>query len=428
MNLLMIALSLNPDLLRTPKEMGLRVILAARELPSDRTLVDIHLDVDEFDEEAVLRAVRRYLDDGGAIDAVACFDEGCLHVASRIAMELGLPGNSPESVRAMRDKHLCGMLLERAGVPGPKTRLASDIAQARSAAAEIGYPLVVKPQSGAMSQGVMKADNEAELHAAFEVVRGVYQAEGFRDGPYHVDNVGKYSFHPEMRGVVLQEYLHGPEVAIDLVYGDGLYLPLAIHDKPRPFTHHFIEGTYVTPSSLPDEVQRRVTDVAIAALKALGATVGGAHIELRVTDDGPKIIEVNGRLGGTSAFVQESIQASVGVWGPREYLQAVLGKRPGGPDRAPRPAGFTPVLAERSGQIAGFRGADEVVKIPGVKAVRWMNKPGDHVVIDYPANPVSCFALVLSAGETREIVLNALAQAEKTLQPIYSDESEGASL
>ena len=423
MNVLMIAPSLNPDLLRTPRQMGLGLILAAREMPPGADMVDVHLPVDEFDEDAVLKTVRNFLARGGTVDAVACFHEGCLHVAARVAAELGLPGNSAEAVRAMRDKHLCGVLLEQHGVPGPRTRLATDLDGLRRQAAEIGYPVVVKPQSSAMSQGVMKVDNEEGLAAAFQVVQRVYEAPGFQDGPYSVGNIGRIYIHPDMRGMVVQEYLTGPEVAVDLVYGAGVYAPLAIHDKPLPFRNHFIEGTYVTPSSLPEPVQRQVVDVAIAALTALDATVGAAHVELRVTAEGPKIIEVNGRLGGTSAFVQESIRESVGVWGPAEYLQVVLGGPPS-PAHAhpPRPAGFTPLLAERSGEIAGFHGAAEAAGIPGVRAIRWMNKPGDHVVIAYPANPISCFALVLSTGETREDVLRALAIAGETLHPLYADQ------
>lgn len=420
--LLMIASSQNPDLLRTPRALGLRLLLAAGKAPEDTDLYDEHLPVNEFDEEAVLAAVRAHLAAGGAVDAVACFHEGCLHVAAAVAEELGLPGNPVQAVWNMRDKYRCAGVLRDAGVPSPETRLVTDPRSASEAAEQIGFPLVVKPQSSAMSQGVVKVNDLSELDQAISLIDTVYTSDGFSDGRYRVDNIGKIYIHPRLRGIVLQEYLPGPEIAVDVVYGDGVYRPLVIHDKPLPFVHHFIEGAYVTPSELDADVQARVLDVTVRALRALGATAGGAHVELRVTPDGPKILEVNGRLGGTTAFVQESIHASVGVWGPREYLRAVLGERPDGPTHDPRPAGFTALLAPRTGEIAAFHGAQEVLQIPGIQAVRWMNKPGDHVVIDYPANPVSCFALVLATGQTRADVLAALVEADRTLRPVYADE------
>ncbi|MFG2463445.1 ATP-grasp domain-containing protein [Streptomyces sp. NPDC048523] len=421
--LLMIAASLNPDLLRTPHEMGLEVVLTAAVAPADDSLYDVHLAVDELDEEAVLAAVRDYLGHGGRIDAVATFHEGALHVAARVAAELGLPGNSPEAVRAMRDKFLTGQRLTEAGVATPGTRVANVFSEAQAAAAELGFPLVLKPQASAASQGVTKVANETELKAAFDNITGLYEPEAFHDGGYSVPNVAHIYAYPQAQGVLIQEYVSGEEFAVDMVYGDGEYRLLAIHDKPYPFAEpHFIEGAYATPSVLSESEQTLLVDTAVAALKALGATVGGAHVELRLTDEGPKIIEVNGRLGGTTAFVQESIRESTGVWGPREYLRAVLGEPLEFATKAqPTPAGFAPLLANRSGEIARFAGVDEVMDVPGVIGVRWMAKPGDQVVIKYPENPVSCYALILARGETREQVLSALEGAEKVLEPVYTD-------
>lgn len=421
--LLMIAASQNLDLLRTPHELGLRMVLAAPTPPADESLYDVHLAVDPSDEEAVLAAVRDHLAEGGRIDAVATFHEGALHVAAGVAAELGLPGNSPTAVRAMRDKFVTGEQLTRAGVPCPTTRVATTFAEARAAAAEIGYPLVLKPQASASSQGVTKVADEVELRAAFENISALYDPEEFHDGDYSVPNVARIYGYPEARGVLVQEYLAGDEFAVDLVYGGGTYRVLAIHDKPYPFAEpHFIEGAYVTPSALPPDEQTRLVDTAVAALEALGASVGGAHVELRLTAQGPKIIEVNGRLGGTTAFVQESIRESTGVWGPREYLRAVLGETPDFTGRdTPTPAGFIPLLAERSGELAGFTGAAEVEQVAGVIGVRWMAAPGDHVVIKYPENPVSCFALILARGETRDDVLAALETADKVLKPVYAE-------
>ena len=42
-------------------------------------------------------------------------------------------------------------------------------------------------------------------------------------------------------------------------------------------------------------------DIASMAIKALGVRVGFLHTEIKLTPDGPRIIEVNGRLGGSVA-------------------------------------------------------------------------------------------------------------------------------
>jgi biotin carboxylase len=416
--LLLVASSANPDLLRTPRDLGLSIVIAAKNPPADTDLYDVHLSVDEMSEEAVAQAVSAFVASGRRIDAVACFHEGSLRAAARVAADLGLPGNTPEAVMNMRDKAQTIDVLTAAGIGCPRSRLVTSADEAVAAAAEFGLPVVVKPQSSASSQGVTKAKDEGALRHAYEMVAGIHKRTEFRQGEYAVRNISTVYMDPERRGVLVQELLSGPEFALDFVYADGEFFLLGIHDKPSEWEGDaFIETVYITPSGLDSSRQQLIVDTAVRGLRAVGATTGGAHVEIRLTEDGPKIIEINGRLGGTTAYVQESIQASTGVWGPREYLRAVLGERP---QVAPAKenAGFVALLAGRTGRIAGFQGASEVLAIPGVKGIRWLSKPGDDVVIEYPANPVSCFALALATGQTRQEVLQALALAEQTLVPV----------
>jgi biotin carboxylase len=416
----MIASSQNPDLLKTPLDLGMRVALVAKAPPADPSLYHLHLPADERDVHQVRAAVRDYRRGGGRVDAVACFHEGSLHVAAAIAAELGLPGNSQEAVYNARDKHRTAQVLAAAGLATPRTERVTSPQQAADTCERLGFPAVIKPRSSASSQGVTKVRNRTEAQAAYTAVEDLHRRHEFRQGPFTVPNIAHIYLHPDAQGVLVQEYIDGPELAVDLVYGADAYEVLAVHAKPSDWQDsYFIERTYLTPPQISPTDEKVLCDTAVAALRALGATVGGAHVEIRLAERGPTVIEVNLRLGGTTAYVQESILASTGAWGPREYLQAVLGKRPtGGHDR--RPAGFTALLAEHTGRIEGFVGVEETRAIPGVAGIRWMARPGDHIVIQYPANPVSCFALVLATGQTADDVLDALKRAERTLRPVMT--------
>ena len=361
----MVASSQNPELLATPRELGLNVVLASATPPADRSRYDVHLAVDERDEGQVREAVRREVDRGLRVDGVACFHEGSIHVAAAVAAELGLPGNSPDSVLSMRDKHRTSAVLTDAGIGAPRSMLVGSADEAARAAEKFGFPAVVKPRSSASSQGVTKVSTAAEAEDAYRAASDLHHLREFRIGEYTVPNIGHVYLHPDAPGVLVQEYVPGPEFAIDLVYGDGAFEVLAVHAKPSPWDGpYFIERTYLTPPQLSPQDEAAVADTAVAALRAVDATVGGAHVEVRLSPDGPKVIEVNGRLGGTTAFVQESIRESTGAWGPREYLRAVLGERPtAGSGR--RPTGFTALLAEETGRIEGFTGIEETEAIPG---------------------------------------------------------------
>jgi biotin carboxylase len=418
--LLLVASSQNPDLLRTPRDLGLRVVLAATHPPEDSSVYDVHLKVNEMDADEVSAAVAEHVAAGNTIDAVACFHEGSLRVAARVTAELGLPGNSPEAVLRMRDKAETNAALVAAGVPCARSELVSSAAEAVAAADRIGYPVVVKPQSSASSQGVVRAADADAVVAAYDLGLSLRERDEFRQGPYAVRNVSRIYMDPVRNGVLVQEYLDGPEYALDLVYGGGEFFLLGIHDKPFEWDEdYFIEKVYVTPPDLDPAAYAELRAVAVAGLQAVGASTGAAHVEVRRTATGPKLIEINGRLGGTTAYVQECLRAASGVWGPREYLRAVLGERPDVPEPS-TVAGFVALLAEQTGRLRGFEGVDETLALPGLVGIRWMAKPGDDVVIEYPANPVSCFALALATGSSRADVLATLSQAQRTLRPVLS--------
>ncbi|MCC5335134.1 ATP-grasp domain-containing protein, partial [Staphylococcus aureus] len=64
----------------------------------------------------------------------------------------------------------------------------------------------------------------------------------------------------------------------------------------------FRESGYIIPTSLEQEKVSEIESVATEALKALGVNNIVTHTEIKFTSEGPKIIEINGRPGGTVPF------------------------------------------------------------------------------------------------------------------------------
>lgn len=77
--------------------------------------------------------------------------------------------DSAIGARISTDKHATALLLEQAGLPAPEHRLVDKIEQARQAAAELGWPVVVKPANRDRGEGVsIDVRDDAALTAAFE--------------------------------------------------------------------------------------------------------------------------------------------------------------------------------------------------------------------------------------------------------------------
>ncbi|HST48016.1 ATP-grasp domain-containing protein [Jatrophihabitans sp.] len=216
-------------------------------------------------------------------DGVLCWDEARIHATSFVAQALGVRNGDPDVIARLRDKGQTRAALAVAGVPQPRSVPVKDEAEALAAAAEVGYPAILKPRGLGASLGVVRVENAQELRRMFPFTRDTRAPE-----PVAL---------PE-RPVLVEECVLGEEISIDSVISDGRVTPLFIGRKVLGYPPYAEEvGHYV---SADDPL---LTDATLlAALQdthaALGFTDGWTHSEYMLTSTGPQVIEVNGRLGG----------------------------------------------------------------------------------------------------------------------------------
>jgi hypothetical protein len=234
-----------------------------------------------IDAEEMCR-VARQLASREPIHAVLSWDEARVLQAAKVAAALGLPGGDPEAVMRCRDKHLTREAFAAAGVPQPVAVLVGTVERALAAAGRIGFPVVLKPRAMAASLGVVRVDTPAELVAQFGFARDCAVPGSWR-----------YE-----SGVLVEEFLPQPEVSVDSAVHAGEVLPMFVARKEVGYPPYFEEVGHVVDAADPllaDPGLRRVVQRAHAAL---GFTDGMTHTELKLTGSGPKVIEVNARLGG----------------------------------------------------------------------------------------------------------------------------------
>jgi predicted ATP-grasp superfamily ATP-dependent carboligase len=247
----------------------------------ERPFIVGHSVLPDLRTEDAVAEVRRL----AAIEPVAgvmSWDESKIIQTAYAARELGLPGGTPEAVIRCRDKFATREVLAAAGIPQPEFALVGDLDAALMAAKKIGYPVVLKPRAASASYGVVRVDNDAELATYFDYSRATT-----------VPHMPRFD-----QEVLVEEYLVDLEISVDAVVHSGQVTPLFLARKEIGFAPYFEEtGHYVSHVDplLRDPEIVRVLEQTHAAL---GFTDGWTHTEIKVTDDDPKVIEVNGRLGG----------------------------------------------------------------------------------------------------------------------------------
>src|SRR6266478_8283441 len=125
------------------------------------------------DVEAMTRAVR-WVQDKLWVDRLEATVEAHTMPAAQVREACTIPGTSVRTAWLCRDKPSMKEALRGAGVPTAASAAADSAAEVRAFAEQAGYPLILKPRSGAGAAGTVRADNAVDLEHAL----GVFGAEG----------------------------------------------------------------------------------------------------------------------------------------------------------------------------------------------------------------------------------------------------------
>jgi biotin carboxylase len=344
----------------------------------------------------------------GHVSVVPPVWEGGVEATAAICSALGLPGNSEAAAQAARDKYQAALCFERHGIPHPRTMLYSATAANQDRIEQqFSFPFILKSPWSTNSQSVTLVRSRDELSACLTMLRRLYSPD--RENRLF----GLYAEHVGQQPVLVQEYADGLELNIDLLLDQNTYRLLGAFEKYPMHGPTFEEVQSVYPPRVSISEMDECAQAAAAAARALGATIGAAHIELRLTSRGPVIIEAALRPGGF--LTPQAISHLTGVH-PVTALTRLLmtGELPdidGLPDGVACLYGA--VNCAIKGRIKSIFGEDSVRRdIQGLHAFSLLKQPGDRVVplplgTDYH---VASFMLVGSCREPLEAAARRIRQ------------------
>ena len=376
--------------IRIAKQLGYRVFVT--DIYEDRpgyALADEFEVIDIADRAKTLDAARRHHIDGIICDTT---DVGVPTMAW-VAEQLGLPGIGYETALNFTDKHRMRAVTTAAGVPNPPYAAVRNGSDAAKAAAEIGWPVVVKPADNQSSRGVRIVPNAAQLDAAFHNA-----LENSRSGE-----------------VIVEGFLDGIEVTVESFCCDGVIHVAGISDKDH-FAHRPEVASRLTyPACFATEILARIEEVNRKVITALGLTTGIAHAEYIVVGSEPYLVEIAARGAGSRVY-SHIVPYLSGVPVPQAYLQfAVQGSMRIVPDRQTRAANlaffcFTP------GKVKSITGTEPARALPGVQEILLEFEVGD--TLRPPDDDRSRPGMALIFGGTRTEVL---ATTEAVFQTVRVD-------
>lgn len=314
--------------------------------------------VDTDNVDALIREFSR-LGETYEIAGIAGFsghDESVYATVGKLCRHFDLPGPNPISIEQCHDKFTQRQLLSDSGIPIPAYRLAANMADVESSAAEIGLPVIVKPTVGSGSMGVRLCRDLDELAKHTTYMLG-----------------GQHKWRSSPR-VLVEEFAEGPYYWADTMGDQIIGIGTADYGPPP----HFVCRACTIPAPLTDDEHERIADVSLSCLRALGLGWGPAGIEFRWTKRGPVVIEVNPRLHG--APTPQLLQLAYGIDLITEHIKIAIGEKWELRRRHSHIAAARFLVADGNGILDSIAGGKQAAAVPGVAEVKFYIPPGTPIV------------------------------------------------
>lgn len=267
----------------------------------------------------------------------------------------GLPGIDFETAVKATDKAQMIKAFEAHNVEHPWYYVVDDASIYAQVKERVTFPCILKPTDNAGSRGVVLVQDQKELDAAYAYA------------------------HNESRGgaVIIEEYLRGPEFSVEVMVVDGEPHVLQVTDKLTTGAPHFVEMGHNQPSRQAPETVEKIKDLARRAVKAVGIQIGPAHVELILTQDGPKMVELGARMGG-DCITTHLVPLSTGIDMVGATIDVACGKKP---DICPRHSKGAAIryIDTAEGTLKSISGLEDARQIPGIFEVTVVKEPGAQV-------------------------------------------------
>ncbi|WP_078544764.1 ATP-grasp domain-containing protein [Litchfieldia alkalitelluris] len=169
---------------------------------------------------------------------------------------------------------------------------------------KLSFPLMLKsPKSGGSKDAIL-VENMEQLRYEVKGLRELYPEETF----------------------IIEEFIVGDQYLVEAIVYQSRIIPIAVIEQEITKGMRFIVTGYGVMSEIPIHIEREVTKVVKGVVNKLEIKNGGLHLEMRLTEQGMKLIEVNPRISGGA--MNDMLEAAFGFSLVEETLKLYLGQAP----------------------------------------------------------------------------------------------------
>ena len=294
-------------------------------------------------EPSLLKAVQK-IQSKVWVDRLEATVEAHIMAAASVREAAGIPGTSVRTAYLCRDKPAMKEALRKAGIPCAASTRANDPDTIREFAQQLGYPLIIKPPSGAGAAGIWKVGNAQDLE-------NIIIEAGIADGVE----------------VAIEEFIEGHEGYLDTLTIEGeIVHEFITHYYPNvleAMRERWISPQMVTTNRIEAEGYSEVRQMARDVNRVLGIGTSATHMEWFTGPKGLKFSEIGCRPPGVGQWDVYNAANEFDI-----YLEWAFALTHGRPKKAPSRrycAGMIALRPTCDGHITGYSGLEAIQEAYG---------------------------------------------------------------
>ena len=289
-------------------------------------------------EPSLEEAVRR-IQERGWVDRLEGTVEAHMMPIAHVRERCEIPGTSTRTTFLCRDKPAMKEVLREADVPCAQSTGATSAEDVRAFAAEVGYPLILKPSDAAGASGTYRVDNDEELEQAIVTTR--------------VD---------QGKPTAIEEFIEGHEGFYDTLTCDGE----VVHDFISHYYPNVLEAMrtrwispqILTTNRVDSDTYDEVKALGKRVIEVLGIETSATHMEWFFGPKGLKFSEIGCRPPGVCVWYLYGAANDLDIY--VEWAKLITAGRTDARASRSYAAGMIALRPDKDGRIAGYDGLDQI--------------------------------------------------------------------
>lgn len=364
-----------------------------KQIKQRKEYADVHemIFVDTTNLASMRLEIRSLLSKGNVVMTIVSFVDSNVARALKLCEEFCPNGTSPNAVDIMENKARTRASLSefpfspRFITIHPKTKLEPSIIEPLP-----GFPLIVKSSSSTGSKDVLQATNLEQLK----------------------QHIRKFTEKDPNESIIIEEFIEGDQYLVEAVIYDREIQIAGVIRQEITYGKRFIITGYGVLAIVPKQLNDSILEVLNAIMAKFDIRNGALHLEMRLTKNGWRLIEINPRISGGA--MNNMLKAAFGFDLVEETLKLYLGERPSLVQRQ-RNFVFTQyVIIEKKGILERVTGKKRAGKSPGVVEV--YVKPRKGTQLTPPLSMGHRYAYVIAIGTTLEMAKSFAKKAAEKIQ------------